>query len=52
MVVVANNVLSSLAKIERLGTLDDVLEDIATTVSVLQELLRVKRLYCENHVER
>lgn len=40
MVVVDNNVLSSLAKIERLQTLDAVLNDVATTVSVIEELHR------------
>ena len=40
MVVVDNNVLSSLAKIERLDVLDGVFDEVQTTTSVLDELHR------------
>ena len=40
MVLVDNNALSSLAKIDRLETLPAVFEDVATTPSVLDELHR------------
>jgi len=40
MVIVDNNVLSSLAKIERLALLPDVFDDVATVPSVLDELHR------------
>lgn len=38
MAVVDNNILSSLAKINRLEILDEVFEDVITTTSVLDEL--------------
>ena len=40
MVVVDNNVLSSLAKIERLALLPEIFDEVATVPSVLDELHR------------